>query len=53
MNKPRNEDNYLVEITPEILSELYQLYMHSDVDPIVEMYYSPYWKENKVEESES
>jgi hypothetical protein len=41
---PHNTDNFLVEITPEVMNELNQLYMHSDKQPIVELHYSPYWK---------
>lgn len=41
--KPRNENNFLVEITPEVMDELNRLYMHSDDEPIAELHYSPYW----------
>ena len=41
---PRDEKNFLVEITPEIMDELNRMYMHSDTEPIAELHYSPYWK---------
>lgn len=43
--KPHNEENYLVEITPEVMHELNLQYMKSDEEPIVELHYSPYWKD--------
>lgn len=46
--KPRNEDNFLVEITPEVMGELHRLYMHSEDEPIVELHYSPYWRNHNV-----
>ena len=42
--KPRNEDNFLIEVTPEVMDELNRLYMNSDEQPIVELHFSPYWK---------
>lgn len=45
MNEPRDKDNFLIEITPEVMNELNRLYMHSDTEPVVELHYSPYWKE--------
>jgi len=49
MNKPRNEENFLIEITPEVMSEINQLWMNSEEEPVVELHYSPYWKEMKNE----
>ena len=49
--KPRNEENFLVEITPEVKSELNRIYMNSDIEPIVELHYSPYWKQLKSNQS--
>jgi hypothetical protein len=43
--KPHNEDNFLIEVKPEIVDELNRIYMHSDTEPISELHYSPYWKE--------
>lgn len=43
--QPRNNDNFLIEVTPEVMNELNRLYMHTDEEPIVELHYSPYWKE--------
>ena len=40
---PVNPDNFLVEITTQIMDELNQLYMHSDEQPVAELHYSPYW----------
>lgn len=47
--KPRDESNYLVEVTPEVMSEINQIWMHSDTEPIAELHFSPYWKRNKEE----
>ena len=45
---PHNPNNFLVEITPEVMGELNRLYMHSDDEPIAELHYSPYWSEHKL-----
>jgi hypothetical protein len=45
--KPRNEENFLIEVTPEVMNELNQLYMHVDESPVAELHYSPYWKRMK------
>lgn len=45
MNQPRNKDNFLIEVTPDVLNELQKLYMNVDEEPVVETHYSPYWKE--------
>lgn len=42
---PKNPDNFLIEVTPEVIYELNRLYMHSDTEPVVVMHYSPYWRE--------
>lgn len=42
--KPRDENNFLIEVAPEVMSELDRLYMHVDEEPVVELHYSPYWK---------
>lgn len=39
--QPRNPDNFLVEITPEVYNELQRNTVADN--PIAEMYYSPYW----------
>ena len=44
---PRNDKNFLVEITPEVMDEIRRLYRLTDEDPIAELHYSPYWKELK------
>lgn len=41
--KPNNENNFLIEVTPEVASELRQLFMHADEEPYV-LHFSPYWK---------
>ena len=51
MNTPHDKDNFLIEVTPEVMSELNRLYMHSDDEPVVELHYSPYWKELKDKDS--
>ena len=47
MNEPHDENNFLVEITPEVYDELNRIYMHSDTEPIAQLHYSPYWKDGK------
>ena len=46
--KPRDENNFLIDVTPEVMEELNRLYIHSDDEPIVELHYSPYWKKMKA-----
>lgn len=41
--KPTNEDNFLIEVTPEQLDELRSLYQYEAAEGYVEMHYSPYW----------
>lgn len=41
---PRNEDNFLIEVTPEVLEELKQLYRYDENPDPYELHYSPYWK---------
>lgn len=54
MNQPRDKDNFLIEVTPEVMNELNHLYMHSDEEPIIELHYSPYWNsEDKDKETKS
>ena len=43
--KPNNEENFLIELTPEQLQELRKIYVNTDEEPYVELHYSPYWKE--------
>jgi len=48
MNKPSNEENYLIEVTSEQLEYLRSFYHYDDdEDGYVEMHYSPHWKNNK------
>lgn len=47
--KPRNEDNFLIEVTPEIMSEINRLWMHSEEEPVTELHHSPYWGKLKEE----
>jgi len=53
--KPSNENNFLIEVTPEQLEELRNIYKYVDDEGYVELHYSPYWKtkptpEHKVKE---
>ena len=48
--KPRNEDNFLIEVTPEQLDEIRERYRLVDEDGYEEMHYSPYWKEQTNDE---
>lgn len=50
MNQPTNKENFLIEVTPEVMDELRKLYMHVDESPVVELHYSPYWKPSDKEE---
>jgi len=43
--KPRNQDNFLIEVTPEQLDEINDRYRYVDEEGYEEMHYSPYWKE--------
>lgn len=43
---PRNENNFLVEVTKEIWHEVNRLLSEEETDSI-EVHYSPYWKELK------
>lgn len=45
--KPNDENNYLIEVTPETMHEINILWMHSEQGPVVELHYSPNWKERK------
>lgn len=42
---PRDKNNFLVEIKPEVMDELNRLYVYSDdsFEPIAELHFSPYW----------
>lgn len=42
---PKNEKNFLVELTPEQMHELNKVYVNSDQNPYEELHYSPYWKD--------
>ena len=42
--EPRDKTNFLVEVTPEVYSEIKRCLLDEDTDSIV-MHYSPYWKE--------
>jgi hypothetical protein len=44
MSNPTNENNFLIEVTPEVMNELNRIYMFSDDEPVVMMHYSPYWQ---------
>ncbi len=46
--KPINEDNFLIEVTPEIMHELNRLYMNVEEEPVETLHYSPYWKRMKA-----
>lgn len=50
MNKPHDKSNFLIEVTPEVLDELKELYRYAeDTDPYV-LHYSPYWKMMKEQQ---
>lgn len=49
MNQPHDKNNYLIEITTEVMDELNRLYMQSDTEPVAELHYSPYWKKQNTE----
>lgn len=41
---PQEPSNFLIEVTPEVYSEMSRLLLSDDMDTIV-LHYSPYWKE--------
>lgn len=43
--KPTNENNFLIEVSPKVMDEINQMYMHSETEPVADLHYSPYWKE--------
>lgn len=45
--KPSNEENYVIEVTKEVMHEINQMYIHSDTEPVVELHYSPYWRKQE------
>lgn len=40
--KPKNEENFLIEVTPEIMHEIHRL-LSEEEDNTIELHYSPYW----------
>lgn len=44
MNEPRDKNNFLIEVTPDVMDALNRIYMLSDTEPVAEIHYSPYWK---------
>lgn len=51
MNTPTNNDNFLIEVTPEVMSEINHIWMNAETEPIVQLHYSPYWKPSGNEEA--
>lgn len=45
--QPKNQNNFLIEVTPEQLDELRKVYKYFDEEGYEELHYSPYWKRNK------
>lgn len=45
--QPNNPDNFLIEVTPEMMNELNQMFMGVDEEAYEVLHYSPYWKRNK------
>ena len=41
---PRNEDNFLIELTPTQFESLKNAYKYADNDGYEVLHYSPYWK---------
>lgn len=46
MNRPTNEENFVLEVSPEVYDEIKRLLSDEDADSI-ELHYSPYWKDTK------
>lgn len=44
---PTNENNFLIEVSPKVMGEINQMYMHSETEPVADLHYSPYWKSAK------
>ena len=42
--QPSDKTNFLLEVSPEVYSEIKRLLLDEDADSIV-LHYSPYWKE--------
>jgi len=46
--KPQDENNFLIEVTPEQLDSLKNAYVYADENDGYEvLHYSPYWKGQK------
>ncbi|MFI2837571.1 hypothetical protein [Mycolicibacterium sp. PDY-3] len=53
MNQPKDKENYLIEVTPEVMDELNRMFMHVDEEPYVELHYSPNWSRNNPNNKEA
>ena len=53
MSEPHNKDNFLIEVTPEVLNELKQLYLYAENPDPYELHYSPYWRTIKSQSDEA
>lgn len=42
--EPRESTNFLIEVTPEVYSEMNRLLLDEDMNSNI-LHYSPYWKE--------
>lgn len=52
MNKPTNEDNFLIEVSVPLYTRIKQELGDAFIDNS-ELHYSPYWKDmNKVEDDD-
>lgn len=40
---PRNEDNFLIEVSPELYDEM-KRYLSEEEQDNIELHYSPYWR---------
>lgn len=49
--KPRNEENFLIEITPDVYDEV-KKYLSDEEMNDIELHYSPYWKRFKENNNE-
>ena len=47
MSEVKDENNFLIEITPEVMTKLNDAYFNSDEEPVTVLHYSPYWRTSR------
>jgi hypothetical protein len=46
---PTNKDNFVIEVTSEVMAEINRLWMNAEEEAVAELHYSPYWEEKPNE----